>query len=182
MAPTKLPASGNPLVFFDITLGGEPLGRIQFELFADVVPKTAENFRQFCTGETKNHLGRPQGYKGSKFHRIIKDFMCQGGDFLNGDGTGSTCIYGLKTFDDENFILKHNEPGLLSMANAGPNGNGSQFFITTVPTPFLDGKHVVFGKVFDGMDVVRKMENTKTGYRGKDMPNLDVVISACGEM
>ncbi|KAG0651707.1 Peptidyl-prolyl cis-trans isomerase H [Hyphodiscus hymeniophilus] len=182
MAPTRLPDSGNPLVFFDITLGGEPLGRIQFELFADVVPKTAENFRQFCTGETKNHLGRPQGYKGSKFHRIIKDFMCQGGDFLNGDGTGSTCIYGLKTFDDENFILKHKEPGLLSMANAGPNGNGSQFFITTVPTPFLDGKHVVFGKVFDGMDVVRKMEHTKTGYRGKEIPNLDVVISACGEM
>lgn len=170
------------MVFFDITLGGEPLGRIKFELFADVVPKTAENFRQFCTGETKNHLGRPQGYKGSKFHRIIKDFMCQGGDFLNGDGTGSTSIYGTKTFADENFTLKHDIPGLLSMANAGPNGNGSQFFITTVPTPFLDGKHVVFGKVVDGMDVVKKMENTKTGYRGKDTPNLDVVISMCGEM
>ncbi|TVY14967.1 Peptidyl-prolyl cis-trans isomerase H [Lachnellula arida] len=182
MAPTQLPESGNPLVFFDITLGGEPLGRVIFELFADTVPKTAENFRQFCTGETKNALGRPQGYKGSKFHRIIKDFMCQGGDFLNGDGTGSATIYGLKTFDDENFIRKHTEPGLLSMANAGPNGNGSQFFITTVPTPFLDGKHVVFGRVADGMDVVRKMENTKTGYRGKDIPNLDVVIGQCGEM
>ncbi|KAF4629619.1 hypothetical protein G7Y89_g8525 [Cudoniella acicularis] len=182
MPPTQLPASGNPLVFFDVTLGGEPLGRIKFELFADVVPRTAENFRQFCTGETKNHLGRPQGYKGSKFHRVIKDFMCQGGDFINGDGTGSTCIYGMKTFDDENFKIKHSEPGLLSMANAGPNGNGSQFFITTVPTPFLDGKHVVFGKVVDGMDVVRKMENTKTGYRGKDVPNLDMVISQCGEM
>jgi len=182
MAPTQLPASGNPLVFFDITLGGEPLGRIQFELFADVVPKTAENFRQFCTGESKNHLGRPQGYKGSKFHRIIKDFMCQGGDFLNGDGTGSTCIYGTKTFADENFTIKHTEPGLLSMANAGPNGNGSQFFITTVATPFLDGKHVVFGKVVDGMDTLRKMENVKTGYRGKEIPNLDVVISQCGEM
>jgi len=182
MAPTQLPASGNPLVFFDITLGGEPLGRIQFELFADVVPKTAENFRQFCTGESKSHLGRPQGYKGSKFHRIIKDFMCQGGDFLNGDGTGSTCIYGTKTFADENFTIKHTEPGLLSMANAGPNGNGSQFFITTVATPFLDGKHVVFGKVVDGMDTLRKMENVKTGYRGKEIPNLDVVISQCGEM
>lgn len=122
---------------------------------------------------------------------------------MNGDGTGSTCIYGLKTFDDENFIRKHTEPGLLSMAvrfplhlphsfsfsklmlpiqNAGPNGNGSQFFITTVPTPFLDGKHVVFGKVVDGMDVVRKMENTKTGYRGREIPNLDVVVSQCGEM
>ncbi|CAD6441859.1 229a45a0-9114-4ba5-b763-f2270127e4c5 [Sclerotinia trifoliorum] len=180
MPPTQLPASGNPLVFFDITIGGEPLGRIQFELFADVVPKTAENFRQFCTGETKNHLGRPQGYKGSKFHRIIKDFMCQGGDFLNGDGTGSTCIYGLSKFDDENFTIKHTEPGLLSMANAGPNTNGSQFFITTVPTPFLDNKHVVFGKVVDGMDVVRKMENTRTNP--KDAPTLPVVISLCGEM
>ncbi|ESZ91211.1 peptidyl-prolyl cis-trans isomerase [Sclerotinia borealis F-4128] len=180
MPPTQLPASGNPLVFFDITVGGEPLGRIQFELFADVVPKTAENFRQFCTGETKNHLGRPQGYKGSKFHRIIKDFMCQGGDFQNGDGTGSTCIYGLSKFDDENFTYKHTEPGLLSMANAGPNTNGSQFFITTVTTPFLDNKHVVFGKVVDGMDVVRKMENTRTNP--KDAPQLPVVISLCGEM
>jgi len=180
MPATVLPEKGNPLVFFDITIGGEPLGRIQFELFADVVPKTAENFRQFCTGETKNHLGRPQGYKGSKFHRIIKSFMCQGGDFLNGDGTGSTCIYGTKSFDDENFIIKHTEAGLLSMANSGPNTNGSQFFITTAPAPFLDGKHVVFGKVFDGMDVLTKMENTKTGF--KDVPNMAVVVSMCGEM
>ncbi|KAK8074816.1 hypothetical protein PG997_009479 [Apiospora hydei] len=175
MAPTQLPASGNPMVFFDITLGGEPLGRITFELFKDVVPRTAENFRQFCTGESKNPMGKPQGYKGSKFHRI-------GGDFLKGDGTGSTCIYGTKSFADENFSLKHEQPGLLSMANAGPNTNGSQFFITTVPTPFLDGKHTVFGKVLDGMDVVKKMEATKTGYRGKDVPNLDVVIAQCGEM
>lgn len=129
--------------------------------------------------------------------------MCQGGDFLKGDGTGSTCIYGTKAFADENFTLKHEQPGLLSMAvschlspfplsesaltggqqqNAGPNTNGSQFFITTVPTPFLDGKHTVFGKVVDGMDVVKKMEATKTGYRGKDVPNLDVVIAQCGEM
>ncbi|KAL6358576.1 hypothetical protein LRP88_08764 [Fusarium phalaenopsidis] len=169
-------------VFFDITIGGEPLGRITFELFKDVVPKTAENFRQFCTGESKNPAGRPQGYKGSKFHRIIPNFMCQGGDFLSGDGTGSTCIWGFKSFEDENFTLKHDRPGLLSMANAGPNTNGSQFFITTVPTPFLDNKHVVFGKVVDGMDVVKKMEATKTGYRGKDVPNLDVVIAQCGEM
>ncbi|KAM3536015.1 hypothetical protein MY4038_000791 [Beauveria bassiana] len=175
MAPTQLPESGNPLVFFDITLGGEPLGRITFELFKDVVPKTAENFRQFCTGESKDAVGRPQGYKGSKFHRI-------GGDFLNGDGSGSTCIWGYKSFEDENFTLKHDQPGLLSMANAGPNTNGCQFFITTAPTPFLDGKHVVFGKVADGMDVVRKMEATKTGYKGKDVPNMDVVIAQCGEM
>jgi peptidyl-prolyl isomerase H (cyclophilin H) len=108
--------------------------------------------------------------------------MVQGGDFLHGDGTGSTCIYNTKTFADENFTLKHTTPGLLSMANAGPNGNGSQFFITTVPTPFLDGKHVVFGKVVDGMDVLKKMEMTKTGYRGKDIPNLDVAVAQCGEM
>ncbi|KAM3444870.1 hypothetical protein MY1884_001768 [Beauveria asiatica] len=193
MAPTQLPESGNPLVFFDITLGGEPLGRITFELFKDVVPKTAENFRQFCTGESKDAVGRPQGYKGSKFHRIVRsftihisNFMCQGGDFLNGDGSGSTCIWGYKSFEDENFTLKHHQPGLLSMAaksqNAGPNTNGCQFFITTAPTPFLDGKHVVFGKVADGMDVVRKMEATKTGYKGKDVPNMDVVVAQCGEM
>ncbi|GKT43147.1 peptidyl-prolyl cis-trans isomerase H [Colletotrichum spaethianum] len=179
---------------------GEPLGRVTFELFKDVVPKTAENFRQFCTGESKDARGRPQGYKGSKFHRIaatgnrqghdkadhdasqIQGFMCQGGDFLNGDGTGSVCIYGSSKFEDENFNLKHDQPGLLSMANAGPNTNGSQFFITTVPTPFLDNKHVVFGKVVDGMDVVKMMEATKTGYRGKDQPNQDVVIAQCGEM
>lgn len=108
--------------------------------------------------------------------------MVQGGDFLHGDGTGSTCIWGFKSFEDENFTLKHDQPFLLSMANAGPNTNGSQFFITTVPTPFLDGKHVVFGKVFEGVDVVKKMEATRTGGRGKDVPNLDVVISQCGEM
>jgi len=174
------PAQPNPVVFFDITLGGEPLGRIKMELFNDVVPRTAENFRQFCTGETKNHLGKPQGYKGSKFHRIIKDFMLQGGDFLNGDGTGSATIYGTKAFQDENFNLGHDTAGLLSMANSGPNTNGCQFFITCVPTPFLNGKHVVFGKVIDGMDVVKKMENTRTGRN--DVPNQPVVIAQCGEM
>ncbi|KAI1058605.1 hypothetical protein LB506_000830 [Fusarium annulatum] len=188
MPPTKLPESGNPLLPVCspktelIAAESEPLGRIQIELFKDVVPKTAENFRQFCTGESKNSAGRPQGYKGSKFHRIIPNFMCQGGDFLNNDGSGSTCIWGYKSFEDENFTLKHDQPGLLSMANAGPNTNGSQFFITTVPTPFLDNKHVVFGKVVDGMDVVKKMEATKTGYAAPDRPNLDVVISQCGEM
>ncbi|OAA55010.1 peptidyl-prolyl cis-trans isomerase [Niveomyces insectorum RCEF 264] len=182
MPPTKLPESGNPLVFFDITVGGEPLGRITFELFKDVVPKTAENFRVFCTGESQDPQGWPRGYKGSKFHRIIPNFMCQGGDFLNGNGTGSVCIYGGKSFADESFARKHDQPGLLSMANAGPNTNGSQFFVTTVPTPFLDGKHVVFGRVVDGMDVVRKMEHVRTGARGRDMPDLDVVVAECGEM
>lgn len=170
----------NPVVFFDMTLGGEPLGRIKMSLFADSVPKTAENFRQFCTGETKNPTtGRPQGYKGSRFHRVIKDFMIQGGDFLKGDGTGSTCIYGTKSFADESFGMKHDVSGLLSMANSGPDTNGSQFFITTVPTPFLNNKHVVFGKVIDGMDVVKKIENVRTK---SDKPGMDVVISQCGEM
>ncbi|EPE07070.1 peptidyl-prolyl cis-trans isomerase [Ophiostoma piceae UAMH 11346] len=175
-------AAQNPIVFFDITLGGEPLGRVTFELFEDVVPKTTENFRQFATGEATDSQGKPRGYKGSKFHRIIPNFMCQGGDFVNGNGTGSTCIYSSRDFADENFTLKHDQPGLLSMANAGPNTNGSQFFITTVPTPFLDNKHVVFGKVKDGMDVVRKMERVRTGTRGRDQPDLDVVIAECGQM
>ncbi|MCJ1361259.1 Peptidyl-prolyl cis-trans isomerase H [Acarospora aff. strigata] len=165
------------------------------ELFADTTPKTAENFRQFCTGETKSAQGRPQGYKGSKFHRVvslslthdlppqtpltIKDFMIQGGDFLHGDGSGSTSIYGTRSFADENFNLKHDTPGLLSMANSGPNTNGCQFFITTVPTPFLNNKHVVFGKVVDGMDVVRKVENARTT---REKPNQDISIVQCGEM
>ncbi|MCJ1284988.1 Peptidyl-prolyl cis-trans isomerase H [Xylographa opegraphella] len=173
------PTTPNPVVFFDITLGGEPLGRIKMELFANVTPKTAENFRQFCTGETKNAQGRPQGYKGCRFHRVIPNFMIQGGDFLNGDGSGSTSVYGTKAFADENFTLKHDTPGLLSMANSGPNTNGSQFFITTTPTPFLNNKHVVFGKVVDGMDVVRKIENTRTRA---ERPVSDVVVSMCGEM
>ena len=162
----------NPSVYFDITIGGAPAGRITFELFADVVPKTAANFLALCTGS------EGFGYAGSGFHRIISDFMCQGGDFTNHNGTGGKSIYGNK-FADENFQLKHTEPGLLSMANAGPNTNGSQFFITTVITSWLDGKHVVFGKVTDGMDIVRAMEAIGSGS-GKT--SAEVKIASCGEV
>ncbi|GAA5900615.1 hypothetical protein JCM6882_000922 [Rhodosporidiobolus microsporus] len=169
----------NPRVFFDISISGHSAGRITFELFADVVPKTAENFRALCTGEKgEGKAGKPLHYKGSKFHRIIRQFMCQGGDFTNGNGTGGESIYGEK-FEDENFELKHEKPFLLSMANAGPGTNGSQFFITTVPTPHLDGKHVVFGKVLHGRSLVRLMEEAPTS---NDTPNEDIIIADCGEL
>jgi peptidylprolyl isomerase len=148
-------------------------------LFADVVPKTAENFRALCTGEKGvGKSGKPLHYKGSAFHRIITQFMCQGGDFTRGNGTGGESIYGEK-FPDENFKLKHTQPGLLSMANAGPNTNGSQFFITTVVTSWLDGKHTVFGKVVEGMDVVKKMESNGSQDGRTRSP---VVIADCGQL
>ncbi|KAF8900883.1 cyclophilin-like domain-containing protein [Gymnopilus junonius] len=167
-----------PIVFMDINIGETPAGRLKMELFSDIVPKTAENFRQLCTGEFRVN-SRPQGYKGATFHRVVPNFMCQGGDFLKGDGTGSFSIYGDK-FPDENFQEKHTGPGLLSMANSGPNTNGCQFFITTAKCDFLDGKHVVFGKVIDGMLTLRKIENVATGPNNR--PKLVVKITECGEM
>jgi len=161
--------------YFDIEVGGIYQGRILFKLFDDVVPKTCKNFRFLCSNGLL--VKDTPSYEGSSFHRIIKNFMLQGGDFTNGDGTGGMSIYGNK-FEDENFELTHNQPGLLSMANSGPNTNGSQFFITTEKTDWLDGKHVVFGLVISGYDIVSKIENLETD--GNNKPKLDVVIKKCG--
>jgi len=166
--------SENPRVALEVSIGDDPAGTIVLELFKDVVPKTAENFRALCTGEKGGNMT----YAGSPFHRIIPGFMIQGGDFTRGNGTGGKSIYG-ERFPDENFDLKHTEPGLLSMANAGPDTNGSQFFITLDATPWLDGKHVVFGKVVEGMDVVKAME--AEGSRS-GQTNRKVVLESCKEL
>ncbi|NEC31267.1 peptidylprolyl isomerase [Streptomyces sp. SID8111] len=157
-------------VFFDIEIGSQPAGRIVFNLFDDVVPKTARNFRELATGQ------HGFGYAKSSFHRVIPKFMLQGGDFTRGNGTGGKSIYG-KKFDDENFTLKHDRPYLLSMANAGPNTNGSQFFITTAVTSWLDGKHVVFGEVVEGQDVVGKIEREGSSAGA---PSKSLVVAKCG--
>ncbi|XP_075981149.1 peptidylprolyl isomerase cyclophilin-33 [Anticarsia gemmatalis] len=170
--PAKPTEKRNPQVYFDISVGKQSLGRVIMMLRADIVPKTAENFRALCTHE------KGFGYQGSCFHRIIPDFMCQGGDFTNHNGTGGKSIYGRK-FEDENFTLRHTGPGILSMANSGPNSNGSQFFLCTAKTEWLDNKHVVFGHVISGLDVLKKME--KYGSKGGSVTSK-VTISNCGEL
>jgi len=167
-------------VYFDISINGEAAGRVVFGLFGKTVPRTAENFRALCTGEKGLSAisNKPLHFKGSTFHRIIPDFMIQGGDFTMGNGMGGESIYGGK-FDDENFKIKHTKPGLLSMANSGPNSQGSQFFITTVKTQWLDGKHVVFGKVLEGMDIIKTMEKLGSGS-GKT--SKDIRIADSGEI
>ncbi|KAK8955406.1 Peptidyl-prolyl cis-trans isomerase CYP19-1 [Platanthera guangdongensis] len=171
--------ASNPRVFFDIAIGGSSAGRVVMELFADTTPRTAENFRALCTGEKGNgKSGKPLHFKGSTFHRVIPGFMCQGGDFTAGNGTGGESIYGAK-FADENFIKKHTGPGILSMANAGANTNGSQFFICTEKTSWLDGKHVVFGQVVEGLNVIRDVEKvgSSSGRTSKT-----VTIADCGQL
>merc|ERR1712187_667910 len=170
----------NPKVFFDMTLGGAPAGRIVMELRADVAPKTAENFRALCTGEKgTGRSGKPLHFKGSSFHRVIPNFMCQGGDFTRGNGTGGKSIYGDK-FADENFTLEHKGPGVLSMANSGPNTNGSQFFLCTATTAWLDGKHCVFGQVIEGYSAVKAMESVGSSPGGQT--SMKVVIKDCGQV
>ena len=169
----------NPHVFFDVTIGGQNAGRITMELYANKCPKTADNFRALCTGEKgTGKSGKPLHYKGSSFHRVITEFMAQGGDFTAGNGTGGESIYGMK-FPDENFTVKHTGRGDLSMANAGPNTNGSQFFMTFIQTTWLDGKHTVFGKVVDGFPVLDALEAVGSSSGATKVP---CVIADCGQL
>lgn len=187
---TATPHSGNPdeevitnKVFFDVSIDGKHAGRFIFGLFGKTVPRTVENFRALSTGEKINAVGKRIGYKGSRFHRVIKDFMIQGGDFTRGDGRGGESIYGAK-FEDENFKIRHTRRGLLSMANAGPNTNGSQFFITSVATPWLNNRHVVFGTLLPGHPenekLLKKIEDLPKN--ANDDPKVKVLITKCGEI
>lgn len=187
---TATPYTGNPdeevittKVFFDISIDGKHAGRFIFGLFGKTVPRTVENFRALATGEKINAVGKRIGYKGSRFHRIIKDFMIQGGDFTRGDGRGGESIYGAK-FEDENFKIRHTRRGLLSMANAGPNTNGSQFFVTSVATPWLNNRHVVFGTLLPGHaeneKLLKMIEDLPKNQN--DDPKAKVIISKCGEL
>ncbi|KAL6531885.1 hypothetical protein OROMI_028248 [Orobanche minor] len=167
-------------VFLDVDIDKQRIGRITIGLYGQVVPKTVENFRALCTGEVgKGANGKVLHYKGTPFHRIIPGFMIQGGDIVSGDGRGNQSIYG-GVFRDENFKLKHSHPGVVSMVNSGPDSNGSQFFITTVKAYWLDGEHVVFGKVVDGMDTVYAVEGSAGTYSGK--PRKKVIITDSGEI
>ena len=187
---TATPHSGNPddevittKVFFDISIDGKHAGRFIFGLFGKTVPRTVENFRALAIGEKINAVGKRIGYKGSRFHRVIKDFMIQGGDFTRGDGRGGESIYGAK-FEDENFKIRHTRRGLLSMANAGPNTNGSQFFITSLATPWLNNRHVVFGTILSGHpenDLLLKAIEDLPKHPNDD-PKVKIIITKCGEL
>ncbi|KAL6854345.1 hypothetical protein ACP4OV_019248 [Aristida adscensionis] len=173
----------NPKVYLDLTVGGEPVGRVVIELYADKLPKTAENFRRLCTGETSGRSGRKLHYKGTPFHRVVPGFMCQGGDIASGNGTGGESALGegrYRYFPDEGLgVVRHDEAGVVSMANAGPNTNGSQFFITFAEAPWLDSRHVAFGRVVEGMKVLDAV-NRAGSTSGRTVK--PVLIADCGQL
>jgi len=174
-----MPKEENIRVFFDVSVNSSKLGRLEIELYSRDLPKTCENFRQLCTGEFLQNE-QPTGYLNSTFHRVIKDFMIQGGDFINGDGSGKLSIYG-STFPDENFIHKHDQPGILSSANSGPNSNGCQFFITCAVADWLDGKHCVFGRVLDASSMLTVRKCEAVPLSGSE-PRIPIRIVQCGEL